>query len=123
MTPGILEVEVRRLAPAVSGITIEGDLTSAGADRLDEAYLTASAGDVRVIALDFTHLGYMNSGGIGVLVALLLRAERDGRRLMAVGLGSHYREILALTRLDQRIALHVTEAEALADAAASAPEP
>ena len=56
----------------------------------------------RVVVLDFGRLAYMNSGGIGLLVTLLVRARREGRRLMAVGLSPHYRQILALTRLDER---------------------
>ena len=58
----------------------------------------------------------MNSGGIGLLVTLLVRVQRQGQRLMAVGLSDHYRQILALTRLDEAIAIHATEADALAAA-------
>ena len=41
-------------------------------------------------------LEYMNSGGIGLLVTLLVRAQRGGVRLLATGLSDHYRQILAL---------------------------
>ena len=50
----------------------------------------------------------MNSGGIGLLVTLLVRAQRAGQRLMAVGLSEHYRQILSLTRLDEAIEIHDT---------------
>ena len=56
--------------------------------------------------LDFGRLDYMNSGGIGLLVTLLVRVQRQGQRLMAVGLSEHYRQILALTRLDEAIGIH-----------------
>jgi anti-sigma B factor antagonist len=49
-------------------------------------------------------------------VTLLVRAQRHGQRLMAVGLSEHYRQILALTRLDEAIGIYATEAEALAAA-------
>jgi anti-sigma B factor antagonist len=119
MTPGATTVEVRRLSAAASGIAIGGDVTSASEGQVIAAYLRASAGGAKIIVLDFAHLAYMNSGGIGVLVTLLIQAQREGRRLMAVGVSGHYREILALTRLDERIELHATEAEALASAAAT----
>ena len=64
----------------------------------------AEAGGARSIVLDFSELDYMNSGGIGLLVTLLVRAQRAGQRLLAVGLSEHYRQILALTRLDEAIA-------------------
>jgi anti-anti-sigma regulatory factor len=42
--------------------------------------------------------------------------QRQGQRLMAVALSEHYRQILALTRLDEAIAIHATAADALAAA-------
>ncbi len=48
----------------------------------------------------------MNSGGIGMLVTLLVRSQRRQQRLAAVGLSDHYRQIFELTRLDEAIALH-----------------
>jgi anti-anti-sigma regulatory factor len=56
----------------------------------------------------------MNSGGIGMLVTLLVRTQRNGQRLAAVGLSEHYRNIFALTRLDEAITLFDDEAAALA---------
>ena len=65
-------------------------------------------------------LEYMNSGGIGLLVTLLVRAQRAGQRLLAFGLTEHYRQIFELTRLDEAIGIHDDEADALA---AARPDP
>ena len=116
MTTGTMTVEVRPLTVTVSEIAIAGDVTSAGEGQLMDAYAVASADGARVIILDFGRLDYMNSGGIGLLVTLLVRAQRQDQRLMAVGLSEHYRQILALTRLDEAIGVHATEADALAAA-------
>lgn len=116
--PGMATVQVRRLSAVASAIAIGGDVTSASEGQVIAAYVQASEDGATIIVLDFAHLAYMNSGGIGVLVTLLIRAQRDGRRLMAVGVSEHYREILALTRLDERIEFHATVAEAMASAAA-----
>jgi anti-sigma B factor antagonist len=78
----------------------------------------AAAGDARSIVLDFSQLDYMNSGGIGLLVTLLVRTQRAGQKLLAVGLSEHYRQILSLTRLDEAIAIHDDETTALAAASA-----
>ncbi len=72
------------------------------------------AAGARDVVLDFTGLQYMNSGGIGMLVTLLVRTQRHGQRLAALGLSEHYRNIFALTRLDEAITLYADEAEALA---------
>jgi anti-sigma B factor antagonist len=66
--------------------------------------------------LGFSGLDHMNSGGIGLLVTLLLRTQRAGQQLLAVGLSDHYKQILALTRLDEAIAIHDDESAALAAA-------
>jgi anti-sigma B factor antagonist len=58
----------------------------------------------------------MNSGGIGMLVTLLVRAGRQHQQLAACGLSEHYREIFELTRLDEAITIYTDEASALADA-------
>ena len=80
------------------------------------AYDEASDVGTRFIVLDFTGLTYMNSGGIGMLVTLLVRANRQQQKLAAVGLTEHYRQIFELTRLDEAIALHPDAAAALATA-------
>jgi anti-sigma B factor antagonist len=116
MTTGATTVEVRQLSAGASAIEISGDVTSASEGPLMDAYASASGNGAKVIILDFGRLDYMNSGGIGLLVTLLVRVQRQGQRLMAVGLSEHYRQILALTRLDEAIAIHATAADALAAA-------
>ncbi|HEY7942635.1 MAG TPA: STAS domain-containing protein [Candidatus Limnocylindrales bacterium] len=114
MTGGTTTVTVRRLSPTASAIAIIGDITSGTEAALMDAYARASDEATRVIVLDFSGLDYMNSGGIGLLVTLLVRVQRQGQRLLAFGLTDHYRQIFALTRLDEAIGIHDTEAAALA---------
>ncbi len=59
----------------------------------------------------------MNSGGIGMLVTLLVRANRQHKKLAAFGLSDHYREIFELTRLDEAITIYDNERSALVDTA------
>ena len=113
MTSGTTSIEVRELSPSVSTIAIRGDITSATEGPLMEAYATATTSESRTIVLDFSGLDYMNSGGIGLLVTLLVRVQRNGQRLLAFGLSEHYRQILTLTRLDEAIGIYPTEAAAL----------
>jgi anti-sigma B factor antagonist len=93
---------------------IAGDITSGSEPDLVKAYTEATDAGATVIVLDFSGLEYMNSGGIGLLVMLLVRTQRAGHRLMAVGLSDHYRQILSLTRLDEAIEIHDDEAAAMA---------
>jgi anti-anti-sigma factor len=98
----------------VATLRIAGDVTSASEPDLMAGYGRAIDDGARAIVLDFSGLQYMNSGGIGLLVTLLVRAQRGGVRLLASGLSDHYREILALTRLDEAIEIHADEGAAVA---------
>ena len=80
-----------------------------------EAYSQASAPGVQAIIHDFSDLEYMNSSGIGLLVTLLIRANRQRQRLMACGLSEHYKQIFDLTRLNEAIAIFDDETAAVAE--------
>ena len=107
-------MSVRPIDETASAIDIEGDVTAQCENVLMDAYTQAVSGATRAVILNFGGLEYMNSGGIGLLVTLLIRANRQGRKLLAVGLSDHYRQIFNLTRLDEAIGIFDDEAAALA---------
>jgi len=61
----------------------------------------------------------MNSSGIGLLVTLLIRINRQRQRMLAYGLSEHYRHIFELTRLNEAIGVYDDEAAAVAAASAA----
>ena len=92
---------------------------SRGCDRsaenaLMDAFSQASNGSTHAILLNFSGLDYMNSSGIGLLVTLLIRTQRQKQKLMACGLSEHYEEIFKLTRLNEAIGIYADESDALA---------
>lgn len=95
-------------------VDVQGDMSAASEDALMAAYASACGSGTKGVVLNFDQLDFLNSGGIGLLVTLLVRANRNGQRISACGLSDHYREIFELTRLDDAIAIHRTEADALA---------
>lgn len=109
-------MDVRKVSGVVSVVDIKGDVTAASEGALSDAYAAANTPTTNAIVLNFSGLEYMNSGGIGMLVTLLVRANRQRRRLLAYGLNEHYRQIFELTRLDEAIGIHDSEAAALAAA-------
>jgi anti-sigma B factor antagonist len=118
MTEGSLITEVRELSSRASVIDIKGDVTASAERPLADAYTKASGKFTRTIVLNFSGLEYMNSGGIGLLVTLLVRAQRQHQRVLAYGLSDHYRQIFELTRLDEAVSIHDTEQAALSAAGA-----
>jgi anti-sigma B factor antagonist len=111
--------DVRAVSDAIRVIDIRGDITAQSEDVLMDAYGRASGLSVKAIVLNFSGLDYMNSGGIGLLVTLLVRAQRQGQQVLAYGLSDHYRQIFELTRLDEAVGIHDLEADALAAAGES----
>ena len=105
----------------VGVIAVGGQITGLSESVLMEAYVTATDDGASVVVLDFTHLEYMNSSGIGLLVTILIRTQRAKQRLMACGLTDHYREILQLTRLDEAIAIY-DDVDAAVTAARGGPQ-
>lgn len=107
-------MNVRKINNTVSIIDIEGEVSAFAEDVLMEAYSEASSPTTRTLILNFNGLEYMNSSGIGLLVTLLIRVNRQKQRMLAFGLSDHYKHIFELTRLDEAIGIYDTEADVLA---------
>src|ERR671913_514536 len=108
-----VKMNVRGAGEKASIIDVEGDLTAFAEGVLMDAYNQASDGQVKAIILNFEDLEYMNSSGIGLLVTLLIRINREKQQLLTYGLSDHYRSIFQITRLDDAIAIHDTDEEAV----------
>lgn len=113
---GKTDVRTRRIDAATCVLEVHGEVTAASEKALTDGYSEASTPATRAVIVDFTGLDYMNSGGIGLLVTMLVRANRQKQRLLAFGLNEHYRQIFELTRLDEAIGIHGTEPEAVSAA-------
>jgi anti-sigma B factor antagonist len=111
-------MDVRKVNDQVSVIDVKGELTAFAEGVLMDAYAQASDGRVRAVVLNFEGLEYMNSSGIGLLVTLLIRVNREKQRLLTYGLSEHYRNIFQITRLDDAIGIYDSEEEAVRAAAA-----
>ena len=108
-----VKMNVRSAGEKASIIDVQGDLTAFAEKVLMDAYNQASDGQQRAIILNFENLEYMNSSGIGLLVTLLIRINREKQQLLTYGLSDHYRSIFQITRLDDAIAIHDSEEEAV----------
>jgi anti-sigma B factor antagonist len=108
-----VKMNVRSAGEKASIIDVQGELTAFAETDLMDAYNQASDGQVRAIILNFEDLEYMNSSGIGLLVTLLIRINREKQQLLTYGLSDHYRSIFQITRLDDAIAICDSEEEAV----------
>ncbi len=113
MPQASVEMSIRRVNTTTSIIDIQGDVSAFAEQVLMNAYNEANAPTTRTIILNFTGLQYMNSSGIGLIVTLLIRVNRQKQRLLAFGLSEHYRHIFELTRLNDAIKIYDSELAAL----------
>jgi anti-sigma B factor antagonist len=82
-------LDVRRVTATASVIEIQGEMTTSSEAVLMDAYTQACGATTKAIILKFDRLEYMNSGGVGLLVTLLIRVNRHNRRLLACGPRGH----------------------------------
>lgn len=114
MTKANISVETRMINSGVGILDIQGEINAFAESALMDAYTKVSEKGAKAIILNFTKLEFMNSSGIGLLVTLLIRTQRQKQRLLAYGLGDHYQQIFELTRLNEAIAIYPSEKEAIA---------
>ncbi len=81
-----------------SVIELSGVVNRAAKDGMEGAYEQAAANPGEIL-LDFGAVEYINSTGIAVIVGILAMARAEDRKVGAVGLTEHYREVFQITRL------------------------
>ena len=73
----------------------------------------------RSLILDLTHVPYIDSAGIGVLVGAYVTHSKDNRSLALVGVGDRVRSAMQITRVEQFF--HFYDTVAAAEAATATP--
>src|SRR5215472_11867393 len=116
MPPANVHMTVRHVNATTSILDIQGEVSAFAEQALMEAYTEANTTTTHTIILNLSGLVYMNSSGIGLLVTLLIRVNRQKQRLLAYGLSDHYRHIFNLTRISDAIHIYENENDALAAA-------
>lgn len=94
-------------------VTVDGQLVVTNRQEFKQAILDAVGQGARLVVVDFTVSGYIDSSGLGALVSLSRRLREAGGDLRLVGLNDDLRTLFELTRLDALFPLYATRAEAL----------
>jgi anti-sigma B factor antagonist len=82
-------------------IALRGEFDLNHAYTFDEELRRVEEGRPHCIVLDLRELSFMDSCGVGRLVAALRRARRAGRRLVLVRGGRAVQHLLALSGVDE----------------------
>jgi anti-sigma B factor antagonist len=95
-------------------VTVEGQLVVSNRQEFKQRILDGVEQGGRIVVVDFTNSGYIDSSGLGALVSLSRRLRESGGDLRLVGLNEDLRTLFELTRLDALFPLFATRDDALA---------
>ena len=104
---------VRRNGKDVVVVDVEGQLIVGNRQELKARILEALEAGDRKFLIDFTHTGYIDSSGLGVLVSLSKKIRDEGGDLRLAGLNEDLRTLFELTKLDTLFAISDSAQDAL----------
>jgi anti-sigma B factor antagonist len=104
---------VKKQAGGVVVIEVEGQLIVGNRQDLKQRVLDALEAGDRKFLIDFTHTGYIDSSGLGVLVSLSKKIRDEGGDLRLAGLNEDLKTLFELTKLDTLFAITDSAQEAL----------
>jgi len=98
----------------VSVIVLKGRIVlGEGSSSLRERIKTLVGNGKKKIVLNMAGVTYIDSAGLGTLVAAHVSAKKEGTVLLLSDLGNKFYEVLQVTRLLTIFSVYATEAEAI----------
>ena len=103
-----------RMVDGVAVVAIEGRIVlGEESNALREKVKTMLASGQKKVVLNMTNVSYIDSSGLGTLVASHTSARAQGANLRLANLGSKFQEILQVTKLVTVFEVYPTEAAAI----------
>jgi len=102
-------------------VKLSGSCTMEVSDQIRHCLVGLSQEMVRVIVLDLSDLDFIDSNGLGGIIAAHLKSRHHHGTLRVVNPNVAIRDLLAVTRLTQLFTIYPSVAAAVADVAAGAP--
>jgi anti-sigma B factor antagonist len=109
-----MSFSLRKEAGGVVIVNVDGQLIVGNRQELKQLVIDALDGGARKFVVDFSHTGYIDSSGLGVLVSLSKKIREQGGDLRLAGLNEDLQTLFELTKLDTLFAITRTAQEALA---------
>lgn len=104
------------LSPAGHPVTVvrfEGEIAATSKDAVLGVYQRLPRESSKLILLDFSKVGYINSSGITLVIQLLMEAYQSARKIYAFGLSPHFTKVFTVAGITNYAGLFHSEAEAL----------
>ena len=97
----------------VSVILMKGDVTAQTGEAVENAYQKVSTDGAKKILLYFDKDGYINSGGIEVLIGIAAEGAKKKQEIRITGLSPHFQKIFHMVGLTKYTQIFPTEEAAL----------
>lgn len=107
-----MEMEVIRSAD-ITVVAPQGDLDMAAADQMKRTLTELVDKGGRKLLVDLERVAYIDSSGMGALVAAMKHARTSGGDLRLCSLQDDVRAIFEMTRLIKAVTVHGDRSEAL----------
>jgi anti-anti-sigma factor len=98
-----LGITIESLSPDTVCVGLSGELDFSRAYTFDEEMRRLESQKPASIVLDLRKLNFLDSAGLGRVLAVQRRASRDGRRLVVVRGSRAVERLFALSALDLRL--------------------
>jgi anti-anti-sigma factor len=99
----------------VSILNIKGDVTSISGETIEDAYQKVSTAGAKKILLYFDKDGYINSGGIAILIGIASESRKKEQKIRITGLSPHFQKIFDMVGLTKYTEIFPSEELALKD--------
>jgi anti-anti-sigma factor len=99
----------------VSIVNIKGDVTATTGETIEEAYQKVTTVGAKKILLYFDKDGYINSGGIAILIGIASETRKKEQKIRITGLSPHFQKIFDMVGLTKYTEIFPTEELALKD--------
>ena len=99
----------------VSILEIKGDVTAISGETIEGAYQKVTTSGAKKILLYFDKDGYINSGGIAILIGIASESRKNGQTVRMTGLSGHFQKIFSMVGLTKYTEIFSTEELALKD--------
>ena len=110
-----MQIDVTEPRDGVAVLTLDGRLNMVSAPQLKTAITESVEAGRTHLVVDLTAVSFMDSSGLGVLIAGLKRARQVGGDLRITGVTQQVATVLQLTNLDRVLHSYADVEEALGD--------
>ena len=97
----------------VTLLDIKGDITAFSEPYLNDAYKDLNSQGAGKLIFNFEDSAYINSGGIAVLIQILVQTKRNNQQVRIAGLSEHFKKVFNMVGITKFAAIHSSVEDAL----------